>query len=106
MSCVIANFLQVPFKVLQTFNIPKSKSLMIVYRVMVMHNIGFPGKHWEDIILHQPVEIFVFMRRIKGYFFGAIKAHACSGRIDKNNSVIPVEQRGLTNPIFNIRNKS
>ena len=58
---IICGFLKVPFKVLYAFYVFKTEPLIIVYRVMVMHDGCLCGKQLQDIVFNEAAEVLLFM---------------------------------------------
>ena len=97
---IICGFLKVPFKVLYAFYVLKTEPLIIVYRVMVMHDGCLCGKQLQDIVFNEAAEVLLFMGCIIRDLLIPIEPHAGLLFVDHDHGIIPEQHSPLDHGLF------
>ena len=105
MSGNIDYSLEIPFEMLQAFNVSEYEAFVVVDRIVIMHHSCRRRKGRKDVIVKDTVKIFLQMCTVKGNGLIAIEAETSSGSIDKYDCIIPVEQGGSNAGGINFSNK-
>ena len=72
------------------FDVRETVVFVVVHRVVIVHDGGGLGEQLQNLVLVQPILVFLLMGAVIGQLLVAVEAQTPTTLADHNNRVVPI----------------